>query len=183
MKTVSGKVASSKPISLSKAAKVLSKFVSADTGASPAVSAYLRRASDSFNELALLHRELRASQSSHKHRKPRSEPNGRIIANPEGAKENFRDERPAPEEQSYGRDFDGTEETDGARRKHKKNKKERFDDVAIDSPEVEETVDRGSVQVVEERGKKERKKRKSGEVQDGEIEDSAERHSKKQRRK
>ncbi|KAJ0020187.1 hypothetical protein Pint_32270 [Pistacia integerrima] len=62
MKTVTGRVLSTTPISLSKAASILSKFVNADTNASPALCAYLRRASVSFNELSQLHKELKSSR-------------------------------------------------------------------------------------------------------------------------
>ncbi|CAN0870369.1 hypothetical protein LINGRAHAP2_LOCUS9506 [Linum grandiflorum] len=55
MKTVSGEIASSTPVSLSRAAFILSNFVSADTGASPAVNAYLRRSSSAFDGLLRLH--------------------------------------------------------------------------------------------------------------------------------
>ncbi|KGN47333.1 uncharacterized protein DDB_G0283697 [Cucumis sativus] len=67
MKTVNGSVVSSKPISISKAASTLSSFLSADNGASKALCAYLRRASDSFNELKQLHKELKSSCSVRKH--------------------------------------------------------------------------------------------------------------------
>ncbi|KAJ7959246.1 Protein BPS1, chloroplastic [Quillaja saponaria] len=72
MKTISGKSISSKPISLSKAAKILSKFVSAENGASQAINAYLQRSSASFNELNQLHKELRAPHSKHKRKRPMS---------------------------------------------------------------------------------------------------------------
>ncbi|XP_058725032.1 uncharacterized protein LOC131596408 [Vicia villosa] len=66
MKTLSGRCESSKAISLSKATKILSKFVSADNGASQVISAYLHRASDAFDELNQIHRELKPSQSHRK---------------------------------------------------------------------------------------------------------------------
>ena len=73
MKTVSGKIISTKAISLSKAAKVLSNFVAAETGASDAVSAYLRRASASFNELVQFHKDLKLSKSDRKLKSANSE--------------------------------------------------------------------------------------------------------------
>ncbi|XP_023007311.1 nipped-B-like protein B [Cucurbita maxima] len=63
MKTITGNVVSSKPISLSKAASTLSSFLSVDNGASKALCAYLRRASASFNELKQLHKDLKSSRS------------------------------------------------------------------------------------------------------------------------
>ncbi|KAG7587126.1 hypothetical protein ISN45_Aa02g023560 [Arabidopsis thaliana x Arabidopsis arenosa] len=61
MKTVTGRVNSVKPVSLSKAATLLSGFVSSENGASQDVSAYLRRASGAFTELKSIHRETKLS--------------------------------------------------------------------------------------------------------------------------
>ncbi|KAB2614878.1 oleosin GRP-17-like [Pyrus ussuriensis x Pyrus communis] len=74
MKTVSGIVLSSKPISLSKATSTLSSFVSSDTGASQEFSVYLRRTLASFKELKQLHKELKSPRSERKRsRRHRSE--------------------------------------------------------------------------------------------------------------
>eukprot|EP00262_Sarcandra_glabra_P019336 TRINITY_DN7265_c0_g1_i19.p1 TRINITY_DN7265_c0_g1~~TRINITY_DN7265_c0_g1_i19.p1 ORF type:complete len:176 (+),score=34.56 TRINITY_DN7265_c0_g1_i19:442-969(+) len=69
MKLISGKVISSKPISIWKAASTLSTFISTETGASEAVSAYLKRASASFNDLVQFHRELKSGGGSERKRK------------------------------------------------------------------------------------------------------------------
>ncbi|CAN1145677.1 hypothetical protein LINPERHAP2_LOCUS14811 [Linum perenne] len=66
MKTVSGEIVSLTPVSVSRAASILSNFVSADTGASHAVNAYLRRSTSAFDDLVRLH-----SKSQSKKRKPR----------------------------------------------------------------------------------------------------------------
>ncbi|XP_057718425.1 uncharacterized protein LOC130932968 [Arachis stenosperma] len=84
MKTISGYCVSSKDISLSKAAKILSKFVSADNGASHAINAYLHRASAAFGELKQLHKEVKSSHShKKKHKRPGTEEdnvdNGRVV--------------------------------------------------------------------------------------------------------
>ncbi|KAG8496278.1 hypothetical protein CXB51_009255 [Gossypium anomalum] len=74
MKTVTGKILSSTPVSVSKAAKIIANFAATDNGASQAISAYLRRASASFSELKQLHKELRKpSRSDRKHKKSKSE--------------------------------------------------------------------------------------------------------------
>ncbi|XP_068338331.1 uncharacterized protein [Pyrus communis] len=74
MKTVSGIVVSSKPISLSKATSTLSSFVTSDTGASQEFSVYLRRTLTSFKELKQLHKELKSPRSERKRsRRHRSE--------------------------------------------------------------------------------------------------------------
>jgi len=82
MKTISGHCASVKDVSLSKASKILSKFVSADNGASHIISAYLRRASASFSELNQIHKELESSHSHKKHKRHRTETgtdSGRVV--------------------------------------------------------------------------------------------------------
>ncbi|KAL1559900.1 hypothetical protein AAHA92_10189 [Salvia divinorum] len=52
---ISGRVVSTKPISLSRAAKLVSRFVAVENGSSPAVSIYLQRTSDAFNRLVQYH--------------------------------------------------------------------------------------------------------------------------------
>ncbi|XP_061374715.1 uncharacterized protein LOC133316935 [Gastrolobium bilobum] len=85
MKTISGHCVSLKEISLSKAAKILSKFVSAENGASHVISAYLHRASASFNELDHLHKELKSSRSHKKknkgHATETDDDSGRVLEN------------------------------------------------------------------------------------------------------
>ncbi|CAA7031224.1 unnamed protein product [Microthlaspi erraticum] len=61
MKTVTGGVIAAEPISLPKAATILSSFVSSKNGASQDVGAYLRRASAAFSELRSFHGELKSS--------------------------------------------------------------------------------------------------------------------------
>ncbi|WJX53045.1 hypothetical protein P8452_39085 [Trifolium repens] len=80
MKTLTGRCESSKEISLSKATKIFSKFVSADNGASQAINAYLYRASAAFNDLNKLHKELKPSQSHRKNRQSDTiDDSGRLV--------------------------------------------------------------------------------------------------------
>ncbi|GAU23484.1 hypothetical protein TSUD_81660 [Trifolium subterraneum] len=80
MKTLTGRCESSKAISLSKATKIFSNFVSADNGASQAINAYLHRASAAFNELNQLHKELKPSQSRRKNRQSQTvDDSGRVV--------------------------------------------------------------------------------------------------------
>ncbi|KAF3613503.1 putative chitinase 1-like [Capsicum annuum] len=58
MKIVSSKVKSTTPTSLAHAAKSLSKFAASNHEASHAVSLYLQRAADSFNNLVKVHEKL-----------------------------------------------------------------------------------------------------------------------------
>lgn len=62
-KTVTGKLVSTKPISLSNAARYISRFTSDNHRASQAVSVYLQRASDSFNSLVQFRKKLKGSHS------------------------------------------------------------------------------------------------------------------------
>ncbi|XP_017698376.1 DNA topoisomerase 1-like [Phoenix dactylifera] len=62
MRAVTGSVASSKRVSVSKAAAILSRFAAAETGARRDVAAYLKRASAAFDELVRFHREVRDGQ-------------------------------------------------------------------------------------------------------------------------
>lgn len=65
MKSVSAaEVVSSKPVSLAKASKILSKFVSIDNGASQTVSVYLRSVATSFADLNQFNKDLKSSSSS-----------------------------------------------------------------------------------------------------------------------
>ncbi|CAJ1972873.1 unnamed protein product [Sphenostylis stenocarpa] len=84
MKTISGQCVSVKDVSLSKAAKILSKFVSADNGTSHIINAYLHRASASFSELNQIHKELKSSHSHKKHKRHKRETgtdSGRVVEN------------------------------------------------------------------------------------------------------
>ena len=73
MKTVTGTVLSSKPISLSKATSILSTFVATENGASHATAGYLRRTLASFKELKQLHKELKSgARSGHSRKRHRS---------------------------------------------------------------------------------------------------------------
>ncbi|KAK1280597.1 hypothetical protein QJS04_geneDACA004679 [Acorus gramineus] len=58
MKPVSGFTGSSNSISLKRSSAVLSRFMSSETRTSNEVSAYLRRASDAFEELLDFHDRL-----------------------------------------------------------------------------------------------------------------------------
>ncbi|XP_076949902.1 uncharacterized protein LOC143622724 [Bidens hawaiensis] len=66
MKTVSGKIVSTKPVSLSKAANVLANFVTSDNGVSQPVAAYLRRASAAFDELVYFKKHHKLKKKSSK---------------------------------------------------------------------------------------------------------------------
>ncbi|KHN05276.1 Protein BPS1, chloroplastic [Glycine soja] len=71
-------------ISVSKVAKILTKFVSANNSASHVINAYHHRASASFNELKQLHKELGSSHSHKKHKRHRTKngnDSGKVVGN------------------------------------------------------------------------------------------------------
>ncbi|XP_056161690.1 uncharacterized protein LOC130135891 [Syzygium oleosum] len=181
MKTLAGRVISSKPISLPKAAKILSKFVTVENGASHAISAYLQRASTAFDELAHLHKELKAPKSECKsnHRKldcaeeppqetePSVEPRQTVTVE-------------LSEEPSHG-DHEGL---GGNRKKQKKSKKKKVDadhTGNLGENGMEAGVrNEGRVMAVDEA------KKKAGESTEGEEkggEDFSEQSSKKKKKK
>lgn len=61
MKTISlsGKAVKSKPVTLSKAARYLSKFLESDSGVSEANLGFLKRISAAFNEHNAFHKEIK----------------------------------------------------------------------------------------------------------------------------
>ncbi|VVB16665.1 unnamed protein product [Arabis nemorensis] len=61
MKTVTGRIISAEPVSLTKAASLLINFASSDNGTSQDVSAYLQRVAAAFTELKSIHREILSS--------------------------------------------------------------------------------------------------------------------------
>ncbi|WMV56389.1 hypothetical protein MTR67_049774 [Solanum verrucosum] len=79
MKRVSAKVESTIPISLSAAAKSLSKFAASDHEASHAVSLYLQGAADSFNKLVKIQQKLSVKKEPHVKVEEISEKNNRDV--------------------------------------------------------------------------------------------------------
>ncbi|KAK7310719.1 hypothetical protein RJT34_08403 [Clitoria ternatea] len=186
MKTVTGRCDSSKDVSLSKAAKIIAKFVSADNGASHAINAYLRRASASFNELNQLHKEIKSPHSHKKKHKRRRADNagdegGGVVENsvPGVKSEEFRvdSEKSTQTDVKFSRGVDSSVEnrTGSAGEKHKKSKKKQGDEslngedngIKLSNGvenEIESGREKGSGIGMEEekKPKKEKKKHKKG---------------------
>ncbi|KAL3652848.1 hypothetical protein CASFOL_002529 [Castilleja foliolosa] len=59
MRKISGQLISSKPVSLSRAAKHINQFASVDNGASAAVAVYLQRTAEALNHLVQFHKYSR----------------------------------------------------------------------------------------------------------------------------
>ncbi|KAL0673190.1 hypothetical protein Bca4012_001171 [Brassica carinata] len=174
MKTVTGSVNSAKPISLSKAATLLSGFVSSETQASPDVSAYLRRVSAAFTELRSFHREIRsANQKSELQELGRAKgiddlvENGNLTGDESvhGRKQDKKKSKVNKEEDVVeGKVMVKLEDEERNKERKKKNK----DENAIDK------------QLEEERKKNKKKKSKKEDVIDEKLEE--ERKSKKKKK-
>ncbi|KAL6979264.1 hypothetical protein U1Q18_020929 [Sarracenia purpurea var. burkii] len=148
MKIVSGKVTSTK-ISLSKAAKILSNFEAAETGASQVVSTYLSRASFSFNDLVQFHKDLKASKSDCNIKKHAQE-----IAKIDDA---------AKHEQNLGgNEVDrNVEDSDGSRSARKKHRKKKKNGVVERCGEVDDR----DIFVSEEQSSSKKKKKKKRKIE------------------
>ncbi|KAJ6763908.1 DNA TOPOISOMERASE 1-LIKE [Salix purpurea] len=158
----------STPVTIAKAASILSKFVSTDAGASQALNAYLRRSTAAFDELARLH-----SKSDRRKHKRDSAPDQRVEAS-QSAVVNDNEQRLKMEVKEEG---NAAEEETGRRRKTKKKRKgdleeetERSNEVKKEKIEVE-VIEGKVVGKVENKVEKElkkkkmKRKRKSGEVE------------------
>lgn len=167
MKTVTGKITDSTPVTIAKAASILSKFVSTDTGASQALNAYLRRATAAFDELARLH-----SKSDRRKHKRDSAQTQRVEASQSGLVNN-NEQRLEMEVKEEGNAAEEETERKKRRRKRKgdlEEETERSNEVKKEKTEFEENegkvVGRVEIKVEEEmKRKKKKKKRKSGEVE------------------
>lgn len=172
MKTVTGRVISAEPISLTKAAKLLSGFASSDNCASQAVSAYLRRASAAFTELKNTHREIQSKET-----KPRSDARRErnIAVEFDGGKIPSRKSETVSEKEAiYSREQDEIKD-DKKKKKKKNSKKNKVEDV-IDE-KVNEKLEEEQRNEERKERKKEKKKRKSDEEMGSE-----ERKSKKKKK-
>ncbi|KAJ6348946.1 hypothetical protein OIU77_006523 [Salix suchowensis] len=164
MKTVTGNITNSTPVTIAKAASILSKFVFSETGASQALNAYLRRSTAAFDELSRLH----SKSDRRKHKKDST-----LILSEEASQSelvNYSEQLLKKEVKGEG--SVGDEETE--RKKEKKRKRkgdlaeetQKSNGIKKEKAEVEENggevVDK--IEIRENGEKKKKKKRKSGEV-------------------
>ncbi|XP_004498897.1 uncharacterized protein [Cicer arietinum] len=180
MKTVAGTCDSSKEISLSKATKILSKFVSADNGASNVINAYLHRASEAFTELNHLHKDLKPSRSHRKNRQSNTTyDSGRVVGNSVRSvdvksRNEFGSQCHEKSTQSavkFGEEINGS--IVGGSEKHKKDKKKKHEDREGDGkiPKKEQNeieLGHGNEGEMEE-GKKQKKEKKKDKNVEGEV--------------
>ncbi|GLU07940.1 hypothetical protein SLE2022_248780 [Rubroshorea leprosula] len=192
MKTITGRVISSTPVSLSKAAKIVSNFAAVENGASQAISAYIRRTAVSFNELNQIHREIgKSSKSGKKHKKSKSD--STVIGTEEfGSANHERKKHSKKHKDEKGGALEGKmivedgekpsrgglTDQSGEKRKHKVDGKiGNFDE------EGREINGETGGKVGSKEGKKEeRKKRKSEEIQESNSSEQQSRKKKKKRK-
>ncbi|KAF5768838.1 hypothetical protein HanXRQr2_Chr14g0641211 [Helianthus annuus] len=187
MKTVSGRIVSTKPLSLSKAAYVLSNFVSSDNGASQPVAAYLRRASAAFDELAYFKKHIKSkkysskddvstkSDVSHRSFEERDRENGGV---------NKKLDHVSVEVEVTIDEHRAGEGDGKLKKKERKRKKSegslgsgQTDNVEVEFKEGDQTMSEKS-----EEKKKKKKKRKNAEVDGGETSNSVTPGRKKRRK-
>ncbi|KAI3897813.1 hypothetical protein MKX03_013719 [Papaver bracteatum] len=122
MKTVSGFVLSSEPVSLSKASSILKNFVSSENGASHALRVYVKRTYASLNGLAQYHSNLESGKSE---RKLKKKPKVEVIEN--GLTDTARNYQEEEEVKSVGNTEEGLVKTEGKKKKRKKVEEEMKD--------------------------------------------------------
>lgn len=193
MKTVTGRIISAEPVSLTRAATLLSNFASLDNGASQDVSAYLQRAAAAFTELKSIHREI--DSSSLEETKPRSdvtrdrnptvELDGRAKAIDDlvgkgGKIRDRKSEAVSDGESIYVREQDEIKED----KKEKKGKKKKDEDVVDEKGKNLEDEEKSEER--KEKKKKKSKKNKEEDVVNEKLEEeqrSEERKEKKSKKK
>ncbi|KAK1410372.1 hypothetical protein QVD17_36908 [Tagetes erecta] len=181
MKTVNGKIVSTKPVSLSKAANILSNFVTSDNGVSQPVTAYLRRASEAFDELVYLKKHNRLKKKSSK-----DEALTRSDLSRRSLKEE--DEGRALENGVVKKEFEqGPVEVDGNRSgevEGKLKKKKKKKEGSLENKNIKVELEEGSEMMNKknEEKMKTKKKRKNAEVDGGEIGNSVTPEKKKRRK-
>ncbi|CAN1165903.1 hypothetical protein LINPERPRIM_LOCUS34000 [Linum perenne] len=158
MKSVTGKINSVTPVSVSRAAYIHSNFVDADTGASQAVTAYLRRATAAFNELVQFH------SKSHERRYEKHKSDITEAAGPTTCFANTVDDEPTQRiAQSKPAATAERNEQDSNDNNNKK-KKSKHKSVVI---EEEQCKGEGNVEVEEESVNKKKKKKSRDEKNEG----------------
>ncbi|XP_022877149.1 uncharacterized protein LOC111395406 [Olea europaea var. sylvestris] len=153
---MSAQLVSEKPVSLSRAAKLLSRFASVDNGSSGAVPLYLQRTADAFNHLVQFH-------SKHKNNDLQNYPDMKRV-------------------QKLQRDCENGNPQDNAEpRLDEGNRK--YTKIGQSSDEKTSEIINLENKVPEQEKKKNKKKRKSGETDGGDkIEgEKKEKKSKKRR--
>nr|XP_004251285.1 protein PXR1 [Solanum lycopersicum] len=180
MKRVSAKVESTIPISLSAAAKSLSKFAASDHEASHAVSLYLQSAADSFNKLVKIQQKLSVKKEHDVKVEGISEKNEDI---PKGFRENKKSKNLVKEENPEAEPKTKNSSKIDKVKGHKLIKTERKLDIGEEEMERSNKNELESVKIDRElelkevkedsmtsRDKKKKKKKKDRDVGDSEHE-------------
>ncbi|KAD7479291.1 hypothetical protein R6Q59_008163 [Mikania micrantha] len=185
MKTVTGRIVSTKPVTLSKAANILSNFVSSNNGASQPVTAYLRRASAAFDELVYFKKHHRLKKNSSK-----AEASTKYDTSHRSLEEyEVRIEESGSANKKFGQDpvevdENRTREVEGkSRKKEKKKKKTKGSLGSGENDNIEVEIKEDNEMMNEKNEEKKRKmKRKNAEADRSEIGNSATPERKKRRK-
>ncbi|KAL0296509.1 UNVERIFIED_CONTAM: hypothetical protein Sradi_6703000 [Sesamum radiatum] len=161
MRKISGQVLSTKPVSLARAAKLVSRFAGVDNGSSSAVSLYLQRTAEAFNHLVQFHNKRKT---------------GTDLENSPERKMVQKSQTDRPEKNP-----DGKEAQDGKSRGKRGRKTETG--VAEENPFEDEVKDSKSG-AEEQMKEKKKKKKKERESDGGDLEGktNSKKSSKKSRR-
>ncbi|KAL7110937.1 hypothetical protein ACP275_05G057000 [Erythranthe tilingii] len=170
MRKISGQLLSSKPISLSRAAKLISRFAAVDNGSSPVVSLYLQRTADAFNNLVQFHSNRSKTgdvESSPDRNRAPKHPEDRPERNSDGA----------AAEDSNGGANPNSVEVQNSRSEEKKRKKKSKSDSAVDdskersgnNPEANSCVDEVQNLQNGEKGEMKKKKKKNKKSKSAEV--------------
>ncbi|KAI3453243.1 hypothetical protein Pfo_009906 [Paulownia fortunei] len=159
MRKISGQLLSTKPVSLSRAAKLISRFAAVDNGSSATVSLYLQRTADAFNHLVQFHdKHLKNSdvENSPDRKRAQKSQTDRLEKNPDG--------KPAQDSKSIG-----------------KRDKKTVNGVAEANPYEDEVKDLKSGEKEQRKDEEEEEKKKKKKKRKSDAVDSQEKSSKKRR--
>ncbi|KAL0409090.1 UNVERIFIED_CONTAM: hypothetical protein Sradi_1843400 [Sesamum radiatum] len=159
MRKISGQVLSTKPVSLARAAKLVSRFAGVDNGSSSAVSLYLQRTAEAFNHLVQFHNKRKTGDLE-------NSPDRKRVQN---AQINSLEKNP-----------DGKEAQDGKSRGKRERKTETR--VAEENPFEDEVKDSKSGAEEHMKEKKKKKKKRDSDGVDLEGKSNSKKSSKKSRR-
>ncbi|XP_051138543.1 uncharacterized protein LOC127256531 [Andrographis paniculata] len=158
MRKISGEVLSSKPVSLSRAAKLISRFAAVDNGSTPAIFLYLERTSEAFNHLVQFHKKPSQNSDAADRERVQKLQSDWLERNLEGGKGNSQgDNGMSVDETNPSVDEAQNLSNGGDERKKKKEKKRKGDG----GEEVEKKKKMKKSDLVDSEEKKNGKRRKN----------------------
>ncbi|KAL6566276.1 hypothetical protein OROGR_001891 [Orobanche gracilis] len=129
MRKITGQLLSSKPVSISRAAKLLTRFAAVDNGSSATVSLYLQRTADAFNQLVQFHSKhpknsvVGISPNRERARKSETTPNGKTVE--DSKNRGGKDKKTVNEAAEADPNEDGVRDLKREEKEEKKEKKKK----------------------------------------------------------